>query len=963
MADDDNKKPINGSNTPINGQDKLARIEDRRASAQGDYTDEQMRLERSKQEKEAVYQSRVAEFAAATDQSNTGIPYKRLEAQAERVEQAKYKFDTFEQDYANKVNSAAASEIITHTKYDNVNARTTTKSSNVRFSDEIRKDQSLLQVPTQVLEERIQSRQEKISDLGRQLAQETRGLSYGGYSDEAKQKSNTINELEESVALDKHLQKAQNKAGMSTEKRRESTNEIISKADKISGRESLKQDVAGGKYGSYESELKKLTDMTAKVVKTQEAWDSSLSNSTDANYKLTDEYKSLTSEVDKAKKDLSDQTDIVGEVKRQGGGPSRLDNYMKVATGVQYAGHKVANIASNINNMYSNQDMTQMGNRAAFASLGNQMYDKANKAVMGDDVDAAMDLLTTPQFAKQYADRNRKSAHAAGWTGAIAKAPGNIMVEGGIGVGVGMAVGGGLAALAAPFTGGASLAAAPAMMAWGAGIGGGIGAVSATTDSMSEMTNLSYGNVGAAASLASIDKVQALSDQSRYVKTRQMQKYYSQNLNTYQGGMGLGNSQSKGMQELLTNKTMLSALADTGVGAEDAVQMSSMLKSAGNFGGANNGIDIIANAGRAGQHGQMSREDYMGAASRMVGAGGHDDDLQDIITKGMENAKNINQMVDASVQLSSGLTSLGISGVGTTSKMLSASVGEYKAMGMNENLATGAAATSLKNLSNKFTSSSMTFGNIMETAELRRTKGLENAHPLQMNKVRDLSLEEIGVLRAGGKDAENLADRKGIKGLIYDEDGKQKSGVINGIARAALRASIVDTGGVEFADEIVRKSEAKESLSDKEKAVMANLGSDQSAAKRVFHSDFENKDKKKQEKMNGIDAEKFKKQREATEIDGGKEFAQGLNKMNSAFNNIEGMMKLVNESIDPKEFSKTINKAAQSFEQPVADFGSHLEKTFGAKGTLKKVLSEHVAVLAMMGEGRAPTKIPSKPKD
>ena len=62
-----------------------------------------------------------------------------MEAQATRAEQSKYRLETFEQRHAQTVNNAAANEISTQTKYENVNAKTTTQSGSQKYATQIHK--------------------------------------------------------------------------------------------------------------------------------------------------------------------------------------------------------------------------------------------------------------------------------------------------------------------------------------------------------------------------------------------------------------------------------------------------------------------------------------------------------------------------------------------------------------------------------------------------------------------------------------------------------------------------------------------------------------------------------------------------------------------------------------------------------------------------------------------------------
>lgn len=856
--------------------------------------------------------------------------------------------DRLESIHTPKYNENLASSIETYTKHRNVNSRTTTLSGKARFgrAAQTHRDRYL---PTEQLEERNRILMEEQGQIGELMAGQARDL---GAGDEAKSvlgvNAKRVGAIDEEIAFNKRLMKTQSRQGLSTEKLTNRGQDLDEAISDFLAKKGIERKVDSGDVKSYDEESKKMGYMRSNRNKLQEKYNDAIDEGSDMAGIFAEKLKKANDALDtqtKIVKRMSDkgmdQNDLVGKFGAK-----------DVVAGLAFAGASVANVARNTNSIMGNQDITQMNNRAAFAAEGNRLYGKAESALLNNDVDAAMELATMPGFAKKYADRNRKIAHTTGWTAAAGNAIGNIGGGALKGVGIGTAAGAGLAVIAAPFTAGASLAAAPALMAMGAKIGGTIGGLSGASDTAAEMSNLAYGNVGADASLRSIQAIQNLDAQSRKIKTHEMQKYYSQHLNAYKGGMGLGNAQASGMSTALTDEATLAELAATGIDLDQSVQLGSMLKMAGNFGGAGAGINMIKSAGVAGQKGIMGREEYMTAATRMVAMGGSNEELQKIISAGMDNSKNIMQMVDASTQMSAGLASLGVAGTGTTSKMLSAAVQEYKGMGINENLATGTAAAAMANLSKGMRSKGMTFGNVIERAKLRGTRGLEDADVFQMNALSELSLEEMAILREGEKEGQRLASRKGIKDLIYNKDGSNKAGVMDSVANAALKGVLVDVGGVETSNEMIRKARAGEEFTQRENAVANQAGTDQVAMRRAYSSVADPIDKN-DKKINGEDAERLKGEKKVSQFSGGKKFGEEYFGKD-AFKGIEGLMTAIGE-MDGQEFHDKVVESANKFEQPVIKFGEHVTE-------MGRILKVHKETLGKMGEDRAPGEPIVNPK-
>jgi hypothetical protein len=170
---------------------------------------------------------------------------------------------------------------------------------------------------------------------------------------------------------------------------------------------------------------------------------------------------------------------------------------------------------------------------------------------------------------------------------------------------------------------------------------------------------------------------------------------------------------------------------------------------------------MVTRAGKAEQAGVMSADQYMQTAGMMANVGGGAADLESIMAKavamGMDNAKNIQQMVAATTQLASGSAAIGISTVGGAESALTDTIASLQKGGMNKNMATAVAANSISSF-NQNLKSKGNLGDLMLRAEI---DSLYNFDPNQMSVVTDV-FSDVGFLN----------DMKGAFGAGGDPDKK-----------------------------------------------------------------------------------------------------------------------------------------------------------------------------------------------
>lgn len=862
------------------------------------------------------------------------------QALAENMAYTEADLSSVEAGYATRYNEQLASTIGTYAKTRNINERTTTMSGQQKYFRQARTSQDRY-APTEVLEQRIQGGVERAATLGTELAGRARGLGTEETVPETLVgKASKLQEIQEEVAYNKRLMKVQRREGLSTEKRQYSAAETMERAGGFLSDIGLKQDVSAGKYSDIDTETKKLSETFSNLSDALQRFEEASENATDAQGNLTEEYQQASKDLDRLQRDTEQQRRVVGEVSRQGGGGGAFGRYGAMMELGSMAGQAISSGARATYQIAGGQDIQQMRNRSAFANMANTIYDQAGNAIEGNNIDSLFDVVASDQFARGYAGGKQKLANVTGAIGAGT----DVITQTATGALKGAA-------------GGAAAGVGIGNPALGAGIGGVSGGISGLAQSLPGLTNVMYGNVGAEAAQAGYGAARELSAAERHVRTRQMQRFYDQGNTTYNTTMGLGNRQSYGIQSRLMNQGMLGQLAEAGISPEQASEMSAQLGDAGYFDTAE-GFDMMRGAGQAAQRGQMSRGQYMGAATRLRAAGGGQDDLGEImetaVAKGMDNAKNINQLVDATIQMSSGLAMLGVSGISAMGKMVGGATQGLVDIGVDKNLAVGMATGGISNYNQQIQDSGFNLGNIVERQKIRQDPNFSGASIFQLNALSQMGADQHAIFReaAGGdedalKQARIMARNMGVSELMFDKEGQINKGTVQSLQGAAFSGAALNLGAAGMQQNILKKIQEGrgDEITDKERAIMFQGGFNQETLEASMGATSPSKAPadlvlRRKGQQRDITASK----RGVSEFAEGQKLSDQLGP-DDAFKNMETLMQGLSEVINPETFGDVVSKAAEDFRVPVADFKDHVDK-FG------KVIDKQQRMLERMGEMR-----------
>ena len=430
-----------------------------------------------------------------------------------------------------------------------------------------------------------------------------------------------------------------------------------------------------------------------------------------------------------AVEDLGVVREKVSVLKEKGFDPDdgSFRNFMKRNEGAVLATSRVLGLASGAGNVYTStylQDLEEMQHKATFANYGNNIYRGANYFASSGNFEAGINSLimtSSLKLAKGYGDKYETGAAVAHSLDTFS----NILNE---------------AAKGGENGGG-----------WGATAGG----INALLQSIPKTAAISKGLTRAAITEQAAQSIQGLIMASLGPAIDSAATYfgYYNNLGNAATGLGgiAGDTQSR-----LISKNFLKRADSVNLDDEKIIGMLSHLARGGSM-STDDIENYIISGGRASKMGIMSTTEYAGLSARMNLMGGKDQDLQDMIAKGMSmglaNSANINQMLNALESISSGVGSLGFSGA-ANKDLITDSAYRFIKAGGDRNLAIGAMTNSLNVLNQGAGDMSATLPNYAELAHLRQM--FPNADTYQIGALANMDFTQIGVARQNPAFAKKL---------------------------------------------------------------------------------------------------------------------------------------------------------------------------------------------------------------
>jgi len=763
MADDDNK-PVNGSNKPVNGGEPnvISKIQTERVDAVGGWTERQEELEKSIRDENAKFQAMENEYNNSSNEKRKAKLNAQMHVQSQKHTQAEEMFADYEQTYARTKNIAAAKEITTYTKYDNVNSRTTTMSGSQRYYSQIQQDKraggNLLRIPTEVVESRIKSGQQEINKLGSSIAGSTMGLGVKDtWSEDAQGKSARISELQEDVSLNKRLLKVQTKEGMTTEKRQYSTRDTLSRASSFLDQDKLNKDIAGGEYGDLDTETSKLTGLFGKLSAAAEKFEKASENATDAQGNLTEEYIKSSDNLDDLQKQTAKQSKVVEGTKRLGEAP-KPDISQRVTSGLigfNRATHE--NLSIGIED-----EMSEMRLKSAMGNRAIQQYNRRDAAI-GGDMSALLREVVGQQFASDFSDKMGKRA---GWRAGATMSAGAEKGLGDIVKGVFGGKGGGKGVKKVVEKGAKQLF---KKIAGGALAMGGDAAVAASS-TFRKGVQMARGIPQTMAKVEAGLTTDQILQTLLTIPAQNSQAFYDNYMTQSKATMGLG-AGALGAQYTATHSSNISTLGDLGISPARSAQLAQ--QGVQQIGSTQDMSTMLQFAGKMEQSRLMSADQYMGMQGQASNSGAGTFDLEDAlkmgIAAGFDNSKNLQQMVDATTSMAMDVAKSGSSsGFMGAANLLGVSTQRLESMGVSKNTSTLVARSAMDAQDKDSRDTSMSVSSVYEIGRLEEV--FPDASETQIQQLAGLVQNQYSALIKGGKPA---AEKIGL-GSLWDKDGKKK---------------------------------------------------------------------------------------------------------------------------------------------------------------------------------------------
>jgi hypothetical protein len=725
VADDVNKhgKGVNGIPKPI--EEAIADRNRRIDHSYLDNDDKYSSMVNGHSQVQDTIANLTKKLQGTSDPGQANKIISEIQESANLQQQLENRIDQYQLSNASQQNNSLGDRIKTYTNSRNVNQRTTTMAGEQRFMRMAHESQDLY-APTEVLEQRISQRSKELGNVGIDLSTRVRGIGEGDIPSNLMDKASRIQELQEDIALNKRMLKVQNKEGLSTEKRMYSAHETIEGVGGFLKQDQLRKDVKAGKYGDVESETSKLAEMFQKLTSATEKWESASENATDAQGNLTQEYKQASAELEKLQKDTEQQRKIVAEVGRQGGGGGGMNGgtlrqYAQFGSQIVGAGY----------GMDIDDKIMEMNLKARTGQTAVDQFSRVN-AGTGGDMRSLLRESTSQEFIKNFSDSMRSKAMRQGAANTVA-------------TGVD-AIGSGITAIGD-------------FDATGATLGVAAGAMNAVRAGSQVFRGLPQ----TMKALEAYNAGENFSNVANEIPAYGLQKVYDQQMAAYGATSGLGGA-AGGAESTLLDKHSLGNFAKVGLTPAQAASLTSM--SAGALGSNEAATSVALRSGQIERTRMMSADQYIGMAGQLSQAGGGTADLEEImksaVSAGMDNAKNIQQMVSATVSLSGSMARMGMSGTTASGNLLASTV---QGIGGDKNIAALAAESMINKRAAMDSSSDINLGNVFEHSELRKLdKQMSTPELMAMSK---LTQQEYRQIIEGGRGA---AYEFGLE-KVYDRAG------------------------------------------------------------------------------------------------------------------------------------------------------------------------------------------------
>lgn len=645
-----------------------------------------------------------------------------------------------QEDRLEKVNNIYAHQVGTFGKESNIERLTTTMSGSSHHMVASRQANELT-LPTEVLEQKIAKLTEMASIQSRTLSGHVGAATGVELSSAAGELPNEIAASMDEASRLKAVLRTQKQKGMSTEKIYRGAEEVIesaeAKADKYQQQSRVKELAASGGLGSKEKELDGFIEATNKAKAALEAYQKAVDDNIKVQESGTNQEKQAQQQkLEQRRQELQAAQRGVreGELRHQAatGGPNKFDMWRQGAA----AGGSIVN---SIGAIGIDDEIKEMKLKTYFAGTANQQFFRKESAVNGD-MTALYEEAATQKFVSAFTakmggreDLRTTGVNVAKGIGTITDAAESFLTGDGV-----------KGAIANAGAGGADL----------------------FRSMIAQAEGLPQGTTKVDADAAARGMAKQISAIPGYIR----QKTFDQAMAARDLSIGLGGS-AVNMQSDLTDTSVLDEFAGVGIRGGKAAQITSMARQIGSLNGAS-ASDLAIRAGEVEMNTKiMSAEQYMGGMAQLAGVGAGQGDMETImknaVAAGMDNAKNVQQMVSATLAMSSNLAKSGLGGAGVGS-MVGASIQKLTASGVDKNIAAQAVSAAANFQSGLSTDVSADLGTVFEMEQLQSiAPGMNTAQIMRAASLEQTDIQSL--MKMGDKDRASKLDAIGLDYLSKDQ--------------------------------------------------------------------------------------------------------------------------------------------------------------------------------------------------
>jgi hypothetical protein len=557
-------------------------------------------------------------------------------------------------------------------------------------------------------------------------------------------------------------------------------------------------------YEELGAKKKKLTEAEEKALVVQAKIDAG-----DKSKQTANELENLNKTIRNVKDGLDKLNDSISESEKlqKYKDRQREQTVEKWVKGLNVAGQiaRTVGVGAALYNEVGDSGRGELRKASALTNVinaSNRQYFNAQQAIYGNDISAMADVINQDAAAKLA---NYNAEQQALKTQAVSGFFSSIV--GGVANGI---------MLAAPSKKPNLIIASGVV----GGITGGASAYSQLNDAFSGTAEMNE-------RMQQYNTWMGLSRAKQAIALNQVQKYYSHNLDLYQGTRELGTG-GDAVRKVLGDTATTSFLANTyGIDPSEARRLVPLLRSAGSFDENVNVAERYDNinsspyarqAGREGASdaemkqiklasgyketftesllrvskganlvGGMSMSEAFATGAHIKGMGGSALDFEQLmagaVEAGLNNAKSISELVAATSDMSSELASQGISAYGGLQSSMLDAASAMGAFGMDKNLIGSASRGHMMRTNAMLTDTSYNLANLIEIDSI--AKAFPNATLGQRSKIQSFGEGQLGTINKvlyGKGDEEqqkkavealrNMAIETGTLGVFFKDGGK-----------------------------------------------------------------------------------------------------------------------------------------------------------------------------------------------